>query len=102
MGPLLLYQLYVLAPRFLFYSVFAGWVAYSAAAAGVVAKNRPAHYVVILLALLVLVLSLPQPEHYSFFYSGDYLAALTFLVGDLLQVLVILFTLLVIREKRWF
>jgi lysylphosphatidylglycerol synthetase-like protein (DUF2156 family) len=97
LGPLLLVQLYYLAPRFLFISVLLGWMAYVIASVGVALKTKYAYYAVTILALLVLILSLPQPEHYTFFNSGNLLAGFTFVFGDLLQVFVILFVVLSLR-----
>ncbi|MDG6928748.1 MAG: hypothetical protein JRN29_01705 [Nitrososphaerota archaeon] len=89
LGPLLLAQVYGAVPSWLLYSLLAGWLAYAAAAAAVVKGRRSGYALALVLALLVLAVSLPQPEHYAFARSGDVLAEATFVVGSALQVVVI-------------
>jgi len=97
LGVLLLVQLYSIVPSWLFYSVLAGWVAYLAIGIAISKNIEVAYFVSIILAFLTLVVSLPQPEHYSF---GLSLATITFLAGSVLQVGVILSVIRYILLKR--
>jgi hypothetical protein len=101
-GVALLGQLYSFGvPVWLFYSVLAGWMAYLFVAVAVTLRVRLSYPASMLLAILTLVVSLPQPEHYSFGLSP---ASLTFIVGSILQVGVLVsvgwFLLLERRESR--
>jgi hypothetical protein len=87
LGLALLAQLYALVPSWLFYSVLAGWVAYLVVGISVTFRIGIAYPISLVLAVLTLVVSLPQPEHYSF---GASLASLTFIAGSVLQFGVIL------------
>lgn len=87
LGVALLGQLYSLVPSWLFYSVLAGWVAYLIVGMAVTLRVDVAYPASLVLAILTLAVSLPQPEHYSF---GVSLASLTFIAGSILQVGVIL------------
>lgn len=73
-------------PPWLFYSVLAGWMAYLVVGVAVTLRVSIAYPVSLILAVLTLAVSLPQPEHYSF---GVSLASLTFIAGSILQVGVI-------------
>jgi len=97
LGVVLLAQLYSVVPSWLFYSVLAGWVAYLAIGIAISKNIEVAYFVSIILAFLTLVVSLPQPEHYSF---GLSLATITFLAGSVLQVGVILSVIRYILLKR--
>ena len=66
LGVVLLYQLYCSAPRWLFITVLAGWLAYLAVAALVAAGNRLAYPLALVLSILTLGASLPSPEHLAF------------------------------------
>ncbi|HYY91959.1 MAG TPA: hypothetical protein VE955_08215 [Candidatus Dormibacteraeota bacterium] len=101
-GIAILAQLYFLVvPVWLFYSVLAGWMAYLLVAVAVTLRVRLSYPASMLLAILTLAVSLPQPEHYSF---GLSLASLTFIVGSILQVGVLVsvgrYLLLERRESR--
>jgi len=85
LGIVLLPQLYGLVPSWLLLSVLVGWLAYVAVAV-LVAKGRSVGYpLAFVLALLTLVVSLPQPAHYSYVEAGPSLASATFLLGSALQ-----------------
>lgn len=86
LGIALLVQLYSLVPSWLFYSVLIGWISYLVAGIAVTVRVSAAYPISIVLAILTLAVSLPQPEHYSFGFS---LAGMTFLAGSILQVGVI-------------
>jgi hypothetical protein len=86
-GVALLVQLFSLVPAWLFYSVLAGWTAYLIVGIAVTFRVGVAYPVSLVLAILTLAVSLPQPEHYSF---GVSVASLTFISGSILQIGVIL------------
>ena len=88
-GVLLLLQLWSLVPRWLFYSVLIGWVAYFLTAVAIAFNHQRAYAVAFVLAILTLLVSLPQPAHYEFVRAGVNLAAMTFILGAILQVCII-------------
>jgi hypothetical protein len=100
LGPILLLQVYGIVPAFLFYSLLGGWIVYLIAGAGVSLNKNRFYILTSLLSILVLVLSLSQPEHYLFFSQGKVYAALTFLVGDALQVIVLAGSLRILTSKN--
>jgi len=101
LGVVLLPQLYGLVPSWLFLSVLVGWVAYLIVAVLVLVKRRSIAYpLAFVLALLTLMVSLPQPAHYSYVEAGPSLASATFLLGSAVQLsLVILIPLYLYRHK---
>jgi len=86
LGVALVVQLYSLVPSWLFYSVLAGWIAYLVVGIAVALRKDVAYPMSLVLAVLTLAVSLPQPEHYMF---GLSVASLTFITGSVLQVGVI-------------
>ncbi len=100
-GVLLLVQLWSLVPRWLFYSVFTGWVVYVIVAFLAATGHEQAYPVALVLGLLTLFVSLPQPEHYASVEAGMSLASFTFLAGSILQVmLIILDGIYLIGQRR--
>ena len=89
-GVVLLVQLYGLVPSWLFYSVLSGWGAYVVIAMLAATGRNQAYPSAIVLAILTLIVSLPQPEHYSYVQAGLSLATITFLAGSILQILLII------------
>lgn len=87
LGVALLAQLYSIVPLWLFFSVLAGWISYLEVGIAVTMRINVAYPVSLLLAALTFVVSLPQPEHYSF---GASVASATFIAGSVLQIAVIL------------
>ena len=83
LGVALIVQLYSLVPSWLFYSVLAGWMAYLVVGIAVALRKDVAYPMSLVLAVLTLAVSLPQPEHYMF---GLSVASLTFITGSVLQV----------------
>ena len=98
LGIALLAQLYSLVPSWLFYSVLAGWIAYLIVGIAVALRKSVAYPLSLVLAVLTLTVSLPQPEHYMF---GLSIASLTFITGSMLQVAVIMSVgrLLVLKHR---
>ena len=100
LGVVLLPQLYGLVPSWLFLSVLVGWLAYLIVAALVAKRRSIAYPLASVLALLTLMVSLPQPAHYSYVEAGPSLASATFLLGSAVQLsLVILIPLYLYRHK---
>jgi hypothetical protein len=100
-GVLLLIQLFPLVPAWLFYSVFLGWIAYLLVATAVAKGYYKTYPVAFILAILTLAVSLPQPEHQSFVAAGISLASITFIVGSVLQIaLLILIPLYLWRRRK--
>lgn len=89
-GAILLVELYAVVPVWLFYSVLAGWIAYLLTAVAIAKSLKIAYPLVLLLAILTLAVSLPQPEHQSLVEAGPSSASLTFIVESVLQVAIIL------------
>ena len=102
LGVALLAQLYALmVPSWLFYSILAGWLLYLLVAIGVATGRDEAYLPALVLSIVTLIVSLPQPEHYSLADAGPTLASLTFTAGSLLQVgVIILVTSFLILKRR--
>ncbi len=101
LGVALLVQLYALmVPSWLFYSILAGWLLYSLVAVGVATGSDKAYLPALVLSIVTLAVSLPQPEHYSLTDPGLTLASLTFIAGSLLQVGVIILVISFLLLKR--
>ena len=101
-GLALLLQLYSLVPTWLFYMVLAGWIVYLAVAIEAAKGLELAYPSALVMSILALAVSLPQPEHYSLFAQGLTLAALTFIVGSAVQGATIIFVgyYLVLRRRE--
>ena len=60
-----------------------------------------AYPVALLLAILTLSVSLPEPEHYTFAKDGMWLATLTFMIGSILQLaLLVLIPVYLIKNRN--
>jgi hypothetical protein len=100
-GIVLLYQLYSAVPSWLFFSVLIGWLAYLVIAVLVTFRRRIAYPLILVLAILTLVVSLPRPEHLAFVAAGISLASITFLVGSALQlILLVLVPAYLLRRRK--
>jgi len=95
LGVVLLLQLWFLVPSWLFYSVAVGWTAYLITAIAVARGHEGAYKIVLILAIITLLVSLPQPEHYAFVSEGINLASMTFVAGSIFQLWII--GLLIVR-----
>lgn len=100
MGVALLPQLYFIVPMWLFCPVLVGWLAYVAVALAVASRRGTAYPVALVLAILTLLVSLPQPEHYAFLRAGYVLAGMTFLIGSALQLALIILIPIYLIKKR--
>lgn len=87
LGVLFLYVLHGTAgvPSFLFPSILVGELVWIACAVAVSRKARWAPYMAVVLALITLAVSLPQPTHYDFAQSGQVAAFLIFAGGSVMQ-----------------
>ncbi len=87
LGVLFLYVLYGTPgiPSFLFPSILVGEVIWFVCAVAISRKARWAPYMAVVLALITLAVSLPQPTHYNFAESGQIVAFLIFTGGAVLQ-----------------
>ncbi|TMI43918.1 hypothetical protein E6H19_08330 [Candidatus Bathyarchaeota archaeon] len=103
LGVALLVQLYALmVPSWLFYSILAGWLLYLLVAIGVATGRDKAYPPALVLSIVTLAVSLPQPEHYSLADAGPTLASLTFMAGSLLQagVIILVTSFLVLKRRQ--
>src|SRR2546428_11829455 len=103
LGVYLLLQLYALfVPFWLFFSVLAGWLFYLLVAIGVATGRDKAYPPALVLSIVTLAVSLPQPEHYSLADAGPTLASLTFMAGAPLQTggVILLPSFLVFQRKQ--
>ncbi len=101
LGFVLLYVASGVVPGWLLASLFGGEFAYAGASLGIAKKYRWPYYVIFVLAVLVLAVSLPQPEHYAFATSGQYLPFSIFALGSILQVcLIVLIPIYLWRTRK--
>ena len=103
LGVLFLYVLYVTpgVPSFLFPSILVGEIIWVACAIAISRKARWAPYMAVVLAVITLGASLPQPTHYDFAQSGQVVAFLIFTGGSVLQfALIAAVTLFAYRSRR--
>ena len=100
LGVFLLPNLFGAVPTWLFFSVMGGWLAYLVVAILVAMGRFLAYPAALVLAVLTLAVSLPQPEHYSILQAGPSLASATFLIGSLLQIALILLIPLYLHRTR--
>lgn len=103
LGVLFLYVLYGTPgiPGFLFPSILVGELIWMVCAVAVSRKARWAPYMAVVLAVMTLAVSLPQPTHYTFAESGQVVAFLIFTGGAILQfVLIAAVAVFVLRPRR--
>jgi hypothetical protein len=84
-GVALLIQLYSIVPAWLFYAVLGGWIVYLLVAIAAAKGSEIAYPSALVMSMLTLFVSLPQPEHYSLVSQGLTFAALTFIIGSVIQ-----------------
>lgn len=85
LGALFLWEASGLLPASVFDIIAVGWALF--VVDGVLSFVRPAasYYLGLVLAVLALSASLPQPTHYTFFAAGEILAGATFTAGTAAQ-----------------
>lgn len=89
LGALFLWEARPLLPASVFDFILVGWALFVLDAGLTFVKPVPAYYLGLVLAVLTLASSLPQPAHYAFLQDGQYLAAATFLAGTAAQFVLI-------------
>lgn len=88
-------------PSFLFPSILAGEMIWIVCAFAVARKVKWAPYLAVVLAVITLGVSLPQPTHYTFAESGQVVAFLIFTGGAAIQFLLIgAVALFLLRSRR--
>lgn len=102
LGVGLLVQVYGLLPAGVFFTILGGWFAYLIAAILLWRGHTKVYPVILVLAVLTLLVSLPQPAHFALVSSTQILAASTFIVGSAFQIclIVLILFLLILRRKR--
>jgi len=100
LGFVLLYVANGVVPGWLLASLFFGVFLYGLAALAVIKRYPWAYYLVMALAVLVLAVSLPQPEHYAFATNGEALPFLVFALGGAMQVALLILIPVYIRRSR--
>lgn len=90
LGAVFLWEAHPLLPTMVFGFIFVGWALFVVDSFLTFVKPVPSFYLGLVLAVLALTASLPQPVHYTFFSDGQYLAAATFVLGSATQVALIL------------
>ena len=103
LGVLFLYVLHGTPgiPGFLFPSIFVGEVIWILCAVAITRKVRWAPYLAVVLAVITLGVSLPQPTHYDFAQAGQIVNFLIFSGGAVLQfALIAAVGLFVYRSRR--
>jgi hypothetical protein len=88
-------------PGFLFPSILVGEVFWIVCALAISRSIKWAPYMAVVLAVITLAVSLPQPTHYDFAQTGQIVAFLIFTGGSILQfALIAAVSLFVLRSKR--
>ena len=103
LGLLFLYVLYGTpgVPSFLFPSILVGEIIWIVCAIAISRKLRWAPYMAVVLAVVTLAVSLPQPTHYDFAETGQIVAFLIFTGGSALQfVLIAAVAVFVFKSRR--
>ena len=103
LGVLFLYVLHGTGgiPSFLFPSILVGEIVWIVCAVAISRKARWAPYMAVVLAVITLGVSLPQPTHYTFAETGQVVAFLIFTGGAVLQfALIAAVALFVFRSRR--
>ena len=103
LGVLFLYVLRGTAgvPSFLFPSILVGELIWIACAVAISRGAKWAPYMAVVLAVITLAVSLPQPTHYDFAETGQVVGFLIFTGGSVLQfALIAAVALFVFRSRR--
>lgn len=100
LGYLLLFAAAPIVPAWLFVSLTIGTSTYTVCAVAVALGWTQAYYGIIALAVLVLLVSLPQPDHYAFAAGGELGDFLIFAAGSILQVFLLVLIPIYLRRAR--
>ena len=100
LGAVFLWQAYPLLPADVFYGIASGWVLFVVDSALTFVRPKASYYLGLVLGAAALAESLGQPEHYTFFQSGDVSAAAIFVLGSAAQALLIIFVVYYLISGR--
>lgn len=100
LGAVFLFQVYQLLPADAFDIVSFGWVLFLIDSALTFVRPRISFYVGLVLAIVALVETLSQPQHYVLIASGDLGATATIVVGSIAEVLLIVLAAYYLFTKR--
>src|SRR5437870_13357252 len=91
-----------MVPSWLYFTYLARCLLYLLVAIGVATGRDKAYPPALVLSIVTLAVSLPQPEHYSLADAGPTLASLTFMAGSLLQagVIILVTSFLVLKRRQ--
>lgn len=90
LGVLFIAQISGIVPQQMVYALLTGWIAYLFTAIAVAAgRRREAYTAAFILAIITLLVSLPEPRHYTLLSSVNPLPGLTFLSGSALQIILL-------------
>ncbi|MCL5317149.1 MAG: hypothetical protein M1503_02640 [Thaumarchaeota archaeon] len=90
LGVLFIAQISGIVPQQMVYALLTGWVAYLFTAIAVAAGRREAYTAAFILVIITLLVSLPEPRHYTLLNSVNPLPGLTFIGGSSLQILLVI------------
>ena len=85
LGVIVLIQLYLIVPTWLFYSILGGWLSYLAVAIAAAKERESAYPAALVLSIITLIVTLPRREHQNLVLGGVSIGSITFLVGSALQ-----------------
>ena len=85
LGALFLWEASGLLPASVFDIIAVGWALFVVDSAMTFVRPVASYYLGLVLAVLALSASLPQPAHYTFFAAGEILAGATFTAGTAAQ-----------------
>lgn len=92
LGVFFLWQAYPLLPSFVFDFVSFGWVLFVTASVITFVKPKASFYLALVLAVLALISTLSQPEHYALVENGNVPATITLFLGSAAEILIIALT----------
>ncbi|MEM4311479.1 MAG: hypothetical protein QXX95_03735 [Nitrososphaerales archaeon] len=100
LGLLLILQIYGVVSEGLFYSILIGWITYFILAVLTFMNKGFVYPIVLVLATLTLMVSLPQTTHYTFIIKGNILASITFLAGSSFQIVLLILIPLYLKRRK--
>ena len=90
LGVFFLWQAYHLLPTDVFYAVTFGWLLFVTDAVLTFVKPRVSYYLGLALAVVALLETLSQPEHYALVEGGNVPATVILVLGSVAQALLII------------
>jgi hypothetical protein len=89
-GVFFLWEVYPLLPTFVFDFVAAGWACFVVDSVLTFIRPRASYVLGLVLAILAMAVSLPQPEHYALIEGGDLTAAVILVVGTAAEACIVI------------